>query len=54
MQEMVSCCVAVSNNPSPFKIGSPKKPSVYERKPRSFRHARSKQTCYGRPGKTRW
>jgi len=36
MQEMVSCCVAVSNKPNPLKNVLPKKRSTYAKKPNCF------------------
>lgn len=51
----LSCSVvAVSNKPNPLKPALPKPRSGYVRKPESYSPAQSRQTCYGRLGKTKW
>jgi hypothetical protein len=43
MQEMVSCCVAVSNKPNPLKNVLPKKRSTYAKKPNCFHNSFSSE-----------
>ncbi|MEH2560379.1 hypothetical protein V1289_000006 [Bradyrhizobium sp. AZCC 2289] len=51
MQEMESCCVAVSNRPNPLKNVFPKKRSVYERKPSRSHLAPCAKAFYAKPVK---
>jgi len=51
MQELVSCCVAVSNRPNPLKNVFPKKPSAYEKKPDRSHTALYAKPSYAKPAK---
>jgi hypothetical protein len=51
MQEMVSCCVAVSNKPDPLKNVLPKKPSACARRPNCFHLALYERRYCAKPDK---